>query len=509
MSPVSCGAFHVPMAVPAVHRLDLSNTGVLRLVRLGCLCLLLDTSRLAAGMHLPTAERTSGPAALDVSAGCFSFTVTTSSSGSSARCGELVTPHGTVLTPAFVFCATKAAMKTVSPAQARAEGTQFIVSNTYHLMLTPGSELVERMGGLQRWSGWNGPMLTDSGGFQIFSMGHGSVSDEIKGSRDLLSLGRNQTLLALDEDGATFRSYIDGSIQRLSPERSIEIQRQLGADLILVLDECTPFNVDRAYTDESMRRSHRWALRSLREFQRTDQGRQALYGIVQGGVYEDLRRESAEFVNSQPFFGAAIGGSLGDSRKTMHDIVRFTRSALREDRPVHLLGIGGIRDIFHGVRCGIDSFDCVHPTRIARHGGALVKAKHWNEPPPPPGPNPAPTKKSRVSNPLEKRPVREHINVSKGRFRWDPRPIDDSCGCYCCRNFNRAYLHHLFKAGESLGGALVTAHNIHFMNALMRDIRSAARIHYFDLHHLLLIRIGRVSRRTISTAWRTRTCIPR
>ena len=191
-------------------------------------------------------------------------------------------------------------------------------------------------------------MLTDSGGYQIFSMGFGSVSNEIKGKRDIEALGMTKSLLKIDEDGATFRSYVDGKIHYLTPERSIEIQRQLGADLIVVLDECTPFNVDKDYTASSMRRSHRWALRSLQEFKRTATGKQALYGIIQGGVYEDLRDESADFMNKNPFFGIAIGGSLGADKASMHKIVGYTRTKIREDRPIHLLGIGGTRDVFHG-----------------------------------------------------------------------------------------------------------------------------------------------------------------
>ena len=220
----------------------------------------------------------------------FGFTIlkTDPKGASKARTGLLVTPHGNVDTPNFVFCATKAAMKTITPDQLRAEQSQFILSNTYHLMLTPGSELVEKMGGLQKFTGWRGPMLTDSGGYQIFSMGHGSVSNEIKGKRDTLAMGWNQTLLTIDEDGATFRSYVDGTVHHLTPERSMEIQRQLGADLIVVLDECTPFNVDKDYTEASMQRSHRWALRSLRAFASTHTGRQALYGIIQGDSVQPI-----------------------------------------------------------------------------------------------------------------------------------------------------------------------------------------------------------------------------
>ncbi len=406
-------------------------------------------------------------------------------------------------------------------------------------------------------------MLTDSGGYQIFSMGHGSVSNEIKGKRGADGVSINsyeQSLLKIDEKGATFRSYVDDRVLELTPERSIEIQRKLGADLIVVLDECTPFNVEKKYTVDSMERSHRWALRSLAEFQRLEQnpkynGRQALYGIVQGGVYRDLRDVSCAFVNDHDFFGTAIGGSLGASRREMHEIVSYTRSKCRDDRPVHLLGIGGVRDVFHGVRQGVDTFDCVHPSRLARHGGALVMAAHWGEEVLEGEVSPLEQEmvmnrwkklvsstheaqiahyhalspkhkmalkaalsvttmtgvKNRVvsrailryrepqydqarfrdlccdiadhrGNALvggtiarsshsvavaecvavtrptkagKKRRVKEHIHITNAEFRSDPRPIDSSCGCYTCRTFSRAYLHHLFKAGESTGGTLV------------------------------------------------------
>lgn len=245
------------------------------------------------------------------------------------------------------------------------------------MMLSPGPEIVAEHGGLQKFTAWRGPMLTDSGGYQIFSMGHGCVSHEIKGNRN--NDAEKTSLIKIDEEGAVFRSYVDGSIEKLSPERSIETQRQLGADLIVVLDECTPFHVDKEYTAASTRRSHRWALRSLAEFKRTNTHTQALYGIVQGGTHLDLRDESADFINRHDFFGIAIGGSLGDTKTAMHDIVTYTRAKLRDDRPVHLLGIGGVIDIFHGVRQGIDTFDCVSPTRLARHGGCLVTAAHWSE----------------------------------------------------------------------------------------------------------------------------------
>ena len=379
----------------------------------------------------------------------FNFTITSQPVSSKARLGLLSTPHGSVETPNFIFCATKAAIKGLTPAQMRECGTQIILSNTYHLMLQPGSEIIEKLGGLQHVTGWRGPMFTDSGGFQIFSLGYGSVANEIKGKRNTL---RPKTLLKITEDGATFRSYIDGRKHVLTPEHSITVQRQLGADLIVVLDECTPFHVDKAYTERSMHLSHRWAQRCLTEFIATDTERQALYGIVQGGVYTDLRRQAAEFISQQDFFAHAIGGSLGATKTQMHEVVGTTMAYLEPSRPVHLLGIGGVSDIFHGVRQGIDTFDCVHPTRLARHGGALVKASQWLR---------------------EDGSGREHIIIRNAQYRGDERPIDAQCPCYTCKTFSRGYLHHLFKAQELLIHQALTIHNVSFMNRLMADIRHA------------------------------------
>jgi queuine tRNA-ribosyltransferase len=310
-------------------------------------------------------------------------------------------------------------------------------------MLQPGAELVEKMGGLHKFCGWNGPMLTDSGGFQIFSLGHGSVSDEIKGKR---SHSGRRSVVKIKEEGASFRSYIDGKKWLLTPEKSIQVQRQLGADLIVVLDECTPFHVDKKYTQRSMEMSHRWALRSLSEFDQGNNHTQALYGIIQGGVYQDLRQQSIDFVNEHDFFGHAVGGSLGATKDQMDEVVSFTVSRLRKDRPIHLLGIGAVRDIFAGVRQGIDTFDCVHPTRIARHGGALVKGAE-----------------------------REHIQIRNACYREDEKPLELDCGCSTCQGYSRAYLHHLFKAKEILGMQLLTIHNIYFMNTLLKDIRQGLK----------------------------------
>jgi queuine tRNA-ribosyltransferase len=372
----------------------------------------------------------------------FAFEITAKDpAGTQARRGRLTTPHGVLETPAFIFCATKAAMKAASPAMLRGEKTQIILSNTYHLMLQPGADLVEKMGGLHRFMGWDGPMLTDSGGFQIFSLGHGSVADEIKGRREI---ARPKTLLKINEKGAAFRSYIDGRKHLLTPEGSIDIQRKLGADLIVTFDECTPFHSDRKYTERSLRLSNRWADRCIAEFERGANGKQALYGILQGGVHEDLRHEAAEFVNSRPFFGNAVGGTLGANTTQMDEVVGYAMAKLDRTRPTHLLGIGGIRDIFAGVAQGIDSFDCVSPTRIARHGAALMPGVKG-----------------------------ERVNLRNARFREDAKPVDEACDCYCCSNFSRAYVHHLLKAEELLGLQLLTQHNIAVMNRLTREIQAA------------------------------------
>ncbi|WP_253299790.1 tRNA guanosine(34) transglycosylase Tgt [Wolbachia endosymbiont of Chironomus riparius] len=375
----------------------------------------------------------------------FSFKITKQSG--SARIGTIKTPHGNIETPAFIFCATKAAIKAADIERINEAGTQIILSNTYHLMLQPGEDTVAKLGGLHKMMGWNKPMLTDSGGYQIFSLGYGSVSDEIKGIRN-----KQKTLIKINEDGAIFRSYINGKIYCLTPEKSIQIQQKLGADLIVVLDECTPFHVSKEYTEKSMLMSHKWAERSLNEFKKNDLGNQALYGITQGGIYQDLRKESCNFINNLPFFGQAIGGSLGQSKQQMYDVVSFTTEQLKKDRPTHLLGIGGIVDIFHGVSLGIDTFDCVHPTRLARHGGALIKIKSRNS----------------VSS-----RNKEHINLRNQRFMLDEGPIESDCLCFTCSRYSRAYIHHLLKAREILAHTLITIHNVFFMNKLMESIRQA------------------------------------
>lgn len=371
----------------------------------------------------------------------FSFTVTKQRNG---RLGTIHTPHGDIRTPAFIFCGTKASVKGISPYQLHELNTQIILSNTYHLFVYPGSEYIKEHGGLHKFMGWSGPIFSDSGGFQIFSLGNGSVADEIKGKRNSIS-----TLSKIEEEGAYFRSYWNGSTQLLTPEKSIQIQRDIGSDLVVALDECTPYHSDKKYTEKSMLRSHRWEKRSLKEFIAHDNGTQALYGIVQGGVHPDLRKISAEFVSENNFFATAIGGTLGATKEQMYEVVEMAMESLTKSRPIHLLGIGGIGDIFRGIRIGIDTFDCVHPTRIARHGGALVKKEYRDD------------------------IRREHINLKRSEYASADIPIENDCDCPTCRLFSRAYLHYLLKVNELLALQAITVHNVRFMNRLMEEIRAA------------------------------------
>lgn len=376
------------------------------------------------------------------------FTITHRDQKSNARIGLLKTPHGTIETPNYIFCGTKASIKNLSPAHMKEAQTDIILSNTYHLMIQPGAEIVEKMGGLHKFTNWNGPMLTDSGGFQVFSMGNGSCADEIKGRN---KGARRENLLKINEDGAFFRSYLDGSKLCLNPEISMDIQRKLGADLIVQMDECTAYQVTKDYTADSMRMSQRWGDRSLMAFEHTHDGKQGLYGVVQGGVYEELRVESAQYIASRPFFGTAIGGCLGGSDEEMYGILDWTRPHLPENRPVHFLGIGRIKDVFEGVKYGIDTFDCVMPTRIARHGMALLKGE--------PG---------------------ERINLMNARFRDDPEPLDPSLDITCSRDYSKAYIHHLLKAGEMLALQILSQHNVATINRLMREVRAAIKTGTLD-----------------------------
>jgi queuine tRNA-ribosyltransferase len=405
------------------------------------------------------------------------FTVRTRAPDSLARTGTLHLGHGDVATPAFVPLATKGAVKTLEPRDVAALGYELILGNTFHLLLAPGPELVREFGGLHSFMRWNGAVVTDSGGFQVFSMGHGGVADEIKGRGrgggaafgsgsgsgagagsgsgvDSASgpdggSGSTGAILSIDEEGVRFRSYVDGRPHFLSPETSMSVQAALGSDIALVFDECTPFHVSREYTERSMDRTHRWLQRCLRWHAEHGPAEQVVYGIVQGGVDRDLRVVSSGVVAGSGCDGVAIGGSLGRDKAQMHSVVSWTTAELERlapDRPRHLLGIGDVDDLIAGVEMGIDTFDCALPTRLGRHGVALV-----------PDPD-----------------ARWRVDLVKGRWRESPEPILDDCPCpTCSAGFSRAYLHYLLRAGELTALRLVTLHNLSFIARLMADLRDA------------------------------------
>ena len=374
------------------------------------------------------------------------FTARTLSSEQPARTGVLRLAHGDVQTPAFVPLATRGAVKTLEPRDVEALGYELILGNTFHLFLAPGPELVAELGGLHPFMRWERAIITDSGGFQVFSMGHGGVADEIKGrGRRADSEG---AILAIEEEGVRFRSYVDGSERFLGPETSMQVQAALGSDIALVLDECTPFHVSREYTARSMERTHRWLERCLRWHAEHGPPGQAVYGIVQGGVEPDLRLESSAAVAASGCAGIAIGGSLGKEKAQMHEVVAWTTAELERlvpERPRHLLGIGDVDDLIAGVELGVDTFDCALPTRLGRHGVALV---------------PDPEAKWR-------------LDLVKGVWRRSPEVILDGCPCPACSGgYSRAYLHYLLRAGELTGLRLVTLHNLSFIARLMEDLRA-------------------------------------
>jgi queuine tRNA-ribosyltransferase len=379
------------------------------------------------------------------------FTVRTRASESRARTGTLHLAHGDVRTPAFVPLATKGAVKALEPREVAALGYEMILGNTFHLLLAPGPELVGDFGGLHSFMRWDCAIITDSGGFQVFSMGHGGVADEIKGRGRGGRAADEATgaILSIDEEGVRFRSYVDGRGRYLSPETSMSVQASLGSDIALAFDECTPFHVTREYTERSMERTHRWLDRCLLWHDQHGPPGQAVYGIVQGGVEQDLRMVSVGAVAASGCDGVAIGGSLGQDKAQMHEVVSWTTAELERvapDRPRHLLGIGDVDDLIAGVELGIDTFDCALPTRIGRHGVALV---------PDPG-------------------TRWRLDLAKGRWRESPEPILDGCPCPACSvGFSRAYLHYLIRAGELTALRLVTLHNLSFIARLMADLRDA------------------------------------
>ncbi|MDO9546355.1 MAG: tRNA guanosine(34) transglycosylase Tgt [Pelolinea sp.] len=332
-----------------------------------------------------------------------------------ARAGLLTTLHGDIETPIFMPVGTQATVKSLTPAQLDEIGVQILLSNTYHLYLRPGADLIEKFGDLHQFMKWNKPILTDSGGFQVFSLGD---------------------LRKIDSDGVTFKSHLDGSMHRFTPEKSISIQEKLGADIIMAFDECSdPENYQ--YSIKAMERTHRWAERCIAAKQRKDQ---ALFGIVQGGIHADLREQSAVFLTSLNFPGYAIGGlSVGESKVDMLNTIELVNGVLPEGKPRYLMGVGTPFDLVEGIRRGVDMFDCVLPTRLARHHAAMT--------------------------------LSGRMNLSKAAYKSDALPIDDTCTCYTCQNFSRGYIRHLINAKEILASTLLSIHNVFTLVKLSKDLR--------------------------------------
>jgi len=365
------------------------------------------------------------------------------------RAARLETPHGSILTPAFVPVGTKANVKTLTVKQLEEIGVQAVLGNTYHLYLQPGDELIKAAGGLNKFMNWPGPTMTDSGGFQVFSLGvaYGKgISKILKGETELLlpeaqDLRDQVSLVSIDHDGVMFKSNIDGSSHYFTPEKSIEVQHNIGADIIFAFDECTSPTESVTYQRQALDRTHRWAKRCLVYHQSKPENasQQALFGIVQGGRDERLRKESAQIIGQMDFDGFGIGGSF--AKEDMNTAVEWVNSVLPDDRPRHLLGIGEPEDLFGGIENGCDLFDCVAPTRIGRNGSIYTKEGK--------------------------------INILNAEFRQNFNAIDPDCQCYTCQNFTLAYLGHLFRAKEVLGGTLASIHNIYFITNLVNNIRQS------------------------------------
>lgn len=368
----------------------------------------------------------------------FEFKIKHKQKGSLARTSSFKTPHGVIQTPVFMPVGTKATVKTLSQNDLKNLDAEIILSNTYHLYLRPGEKLIKKMGGLHKWMNWNGPMLTDSGGFQVFSLGN-----EKGYSKDALPF---KTTVKIDENGVEFKSHLDGSKHYFTPEKAMQIEHDLGADIIMAFDECAPADSTKKYFEEAMNRTHNWVLRCKKEHEKLSKKSrtklpQALFPIVQGGLYKDLRTQSAKFMNDLDLPGNAIGGlSVGEGKDKMLEMIEVTIPHLSENKPRYLMGVGTPEDLLECVDRGIDMFDCVHPTRMGRHGS------FWNE--------------------------SGRFSIKKEKFKLDKLPLQKNCTCETCKNYNRSYLRHLIFENEILGLRLMSIHNLHFLLNLMQEIRT-------------------------------------
>jgi queuine tRNA-ribosyltransferase len=372
--------------------------------------------------------------------------------GSHARTGIMHTPHGTIQTPAFIPVGTQATLKALVPEQLAATGAQAMLANAYHLYLRPGHTLIDKAGGLGTFMHWDKPTFTDSGGFQVMSLGVGFKKIiDMDGKTDERPLAKKEKLAWIDNDGVTFKSHLNGDRHRFTPEVSMQIQHGLGADIIFAFDELTTLHHSRAYQEESLQlRTHPWALRCLAEHQRLTKDRvdkpyQALFGVVQGANYEDLRRQCSQFLAAQDFDGFGLGGAF--TKENIGKIVGWMAEELPQDKPRHMLGISEPNDIFDCIENGADTFDCVSPARVGRNGALYL-----------------PTGR---------------VNITNKKYEDDFRPLDGGCKCYTCQHFSRAYLHHLFKAGEMLASTLATIHNEQFIVKLVDDIRESIETNTF------------------------------
>jgi len=376
----------------------------------------------------------------------FNFKIEKKLEGALGRAGNITTPHGNIRTPAFVVVGTKATVKAITPEQLKEIGSQVVLANTYHLYLQPGDELVRDAGGLHKFMNWQGPTMTDSGGFQVFSLGaaFGKEISKVTTVTDPNFLIPERSidsvipLAKVSSDGVSFKSHLDGSMHYITPERSVEIQHNLGADIIFAFDECTSPTESDLYQDEALSRTHAWAKRSL-EYHKSRNTNQALFGIVQGGRSENLRKKSAQIIGAMDFDGFGIGGSF--AKEDMSTAVKWVNEILPEDKPRHLLGIGEPEDLFMGVENGVDLFDCVGPTRIARNGTLFTK--------------------------------NGKINMLNAQFVSDFTSIDEGCKCYTCTHYTRAYVSHLFRAKEMEAATLSSIHNVYFITNLVSQMREA------------------------------------
>lgn len=365
----------------------------------------------------------------------FRFELIYTSTKSDARVGRIHTPHGIIDTPNFVGVGTNGTLKALDTQVAENLGLQLMFCNTYHLMLQPGTELIKQAGGLHSFIKRNAPIITDSGGFQVFSLAYGTVKDELKSKGTKKA---DTSVLKITEEGVLFRSYRDGARILLTPESSVAAQKDLGADIIIPFDELPPYHIDKRALTESLERTHRWEKRSL-DAHRQNPQLQAMYAVIHGGIEPDLRAKSAHYLTGLPFDGFAIGGSLGKTREQMFEMLSHLMPHIPQDKPNHLLGIGDLASLKTCVEFGIDTFDSSHPTRCARHG--LLFTAQGN------------------------------VKILQSANRISFEPIDSSCTCMVCTNYSRAYLHHLFKANELTGYSLASIHNLHFMIQLMANYR--------------------------------------